>query len=307
MMQFNLSLFLGVTATLFRAASAAPGALQGRSVTALSTSDLSSLAPFTQFARAAYCSTSKLSGWSCGAACAANSDFQPTLVGGDGNAIQIYFVGFSPSQNSIIVAHEGTDPTQLLSDLTDLNILMGSLSTTLFPGVSSAVQVHAGFRDEHAKTAPAILAEVKRLISVKGTTNVAIVGHSLGGALAELDSLFLTLNLPSSISIKAVTYGTPRVGAPAFAALIDSKVPNFRRINNEDDIVPIVPGRFLGFQHPHGEVHILSPGNAVSCPGDDDATDAQCQIQSVPNVLEGNILNHLGPYEGIYIGTLFCT
>lgn len=33
------------------------------------------------------------------------------------------------------------------------------------------------------------------------------------------------------------------------------------------DIVPIVPGRFLGFQHPHGEVHILSPGNAVSCPG----------------------------------------
>lgn len=152
---------------------------------------------------------------------------------------------------------------------------MGSLSTTLFPGVSSSVKVHAGFRDEHAKTAPAILAEVKRLMSVKGTTNVALVsstfsiflcfeanklsqqvGHSLGGALAELDSLFLTLNLPSSTSIKAVTYGTPRVGAPAFAALIDSKVmcfsrsyslhdlmilnvqvPNFRRINNEDGAI----------------------------------------------------------------------
>ena len=34
------------------------------------------------------------------------------------------------------------------------------------------------------------------------------------------------------------------------------------------DIIPIVPGRFLGFQHPHGEVHILSPGDAVSCPGE---------------------------------------
>lgn len=33
------------------------------------------------------------------------------------------------------------------------------------------------------------------------------------------------------------------------------------------DIVPIVPGRFLGFAQPEGEVHILSPGNAVACSG----------------------------------------
>lgn len=140
-----------------------------------------------------------------------------TLVGGDGNAIQICkifriknrvtdsvwhfadFVGFSPSQNSIIVAHEGTDPTQLwvarswtvsfidikhiiyhsMSDLTDINILMGALDTTLFPGVSSSIQVHEGFRDEHALTASTILAEVKRLMSVKKTKNVTIVRSSI--------------------------------------------------------------------------------------------------------------------------------
>ena len=33
------------------------------------------------------------------------------------------------------------------------------------------------------------------------------------------------------------------------------------------DLIPILPGRFLGFSHPKGEVHILSPGKAVSCPG----------------------------------------
>lgn len=33
--------------------------------------------------------------------------------------------------------------------------------------------------------------------------------------------------------------------------------------------------------------------NCACYAGDDDATDAQCQIQSVPNVLEGNILNHV--------------
>lgn len=78
------------------------------------------------------------------------------------------------------------------------------------------------------------------------------------------------------------------------------------RINNEKDLVPIVPGRFLGFVHPHGEIHIVSPGNAVSCAGDDDGDDKQCTDKTVSNILFGNILNHLGPYEGISIGTLAC-
>ena len=42
--------------------------------------------------------------------------------------------------------------------------------------------------------------------------------------MAELDALFLTLNLPSDSLIKAVTYGTPRVGNKIFAQLIDAKV-----------------------------------------------------------------------------------
>lgn len=33
------------------------------------------------------------------------------------------------------------------------------------------------------------------------------------------------------------------------------------------DIVPIVPGRGLGFAHPKGEVHLLAPGTAVACSG----------------------------------------
>lgn len=117
----------------------------------------------------------------------------------------------------------------------------------------------------------------------------------------------MTLNLPSSIHVKGVTYGTPRVGNPAFATYFDSKVADFERINNESDPVPIVPGRGLGFSHVHGEIHIVAPDDAVSCPGDDDATDAQCTISTVPTLLESNLLNHLGPYQGIYIGTIYCT
>lgn len=34
---------------------------------------------------------------------------------------------------------------------TDTNAGRGSLSPELFPGVSSLVEIHEGFRDEHAK------------------------------------------------------------------------------------------------------------------------------------------------------------
>ncbi|KAH9849002.1 alpha/beta-hydrolase [Lenzites betulinus] len=295
---------------LFVSAAALPAPPLARAsdaVSVVTSVDTSSFAPFTQFARAAYCDSSKVLTWTCGDACNAIPGFQTHLTGGDGNAVQFYFVGYWPSQNAVVVAHQGTDPTQFESDLTDINIILTTLDKTLFPGVPSGVQVHEGFASEHAKTAAPILTMVQSLIKSAGATNVFTVGHSLGGAIAELDSLFFTLNLPSSIHVKAMTYGTPRVGTPAYATYFDSKVADFSRINHNHDLIPILPGRGLGFQHPHGEIHILADNSAVACPGDDDATDSQCTIQTVPNIFVGNILDHLGPYEGIYMGTLFCT
>lgn len=103
-------------------------------------------------------------------------------------------MGYWPSQNAVVVAHEGTDPTQLyvlphiahmlrlmlphsLSDLTDVEIVMDQPSTTLFPGIPSSVYVHGGFLAEHAKTAPAILAETKTLLASTGATKVILVRY----------------------------------------------------------------------------------------------------------------------------------
>ncbi|KAF9241189.1 Alpha/Beta hydrolase protein [Melanogaster broomeanus] len=262
---------------------------QVTSVTTMASSQLSALAPYTEFARAAYCSPSIVQ-----EACEAVPGFKVSLTGGDGNSIQYYYVGYWPSENSVVVAHQGTDPTQLLSDLTDVDIAMENLDPTLFPGVDNSVEVHSGFANEHAQTATIILNEVKSLISQYGAASVTLVGHSLGGALAELDCM-------------GSPYGTPRVGNPAWASLFDATISDFQRVNNEHDVVPIVPGRFMGFSHVMGEVHIIQPNNAVECPGNDDATDPQCTIMTVPDVLVGNIVDHLGPYQGIYIGTIFCT
>ncbi|KAF9785227.1 Alpha/Beta hydrolase protein [Thelephora terrestris] len=280
--------------------------LETRAVTVLSATSVSNFAPFTQFARAAYCQQSKVQTWSCGGACSAVPGFQPTLTGGDGDDVPLYFVGYWPQQNSVIVSHEGTDPTQFLSILIDLDIDQVPLSSSLFPGVPGGVLVHEGFRDAHSATAPAILAQVKNLIATKGATSVVAVGHSLGGAIAELETVYLRLNLPSSVAVKGVTYGTPRVGNPAWANWFDSQVNgNFNRINHNLDPIPIVPGRGMGYSHVAGEIHIDGSNHWNSCNGNDD-TENGCTIASVPNIFVSDILDHLGAYASIYIGTTFC-
>ncbi|KAG1822826.1 Alpha/Beta hydrolase protein [Suillus subaureus] len=270
-------------------------------VTQMSSTQLDEMVPYAQFARAAYYSPTLINGWKCGGACEAVPEFKVSLTGGNDGSIQYYYVGYWPTENTVVVAHEGTDPAKILADLTDANALTKRLDPTLFPGVDGDVEVHSGFADEHALTASIILKEVKSLISQYNAKSVTLVGHSLGAALSEIECVFMALNLPSSIAIKGVTFGTPRVGNRAWAALFDSKVPDFQRINNKKDIVPIVPGRELGFSHVHGEVHIVSNGDAVQCPGDDDATDLQCTIKSVPNIFVGNASDHSGPYQGIYM------
>lgn len=266
-----------------------------------------SIAPFsafTQFSRAAYCR--HLESWNCGAACDALPGFIPSIVGGNGRNFPAYFVGYWPGNDTIIVAHQGTDPTSLLSLLVDGNVRKSSLDPTLFPGVPLSVLVHSGFARAHARSASSVLSEVKKLMNVTRTRSVTTVGHSLGGALAALDALFLALNLPSGSEVRGVTYGTPRVGNAAFAELLDFNVPDFFRINHRKDPIPIVPAQYLGFRHPSGEIHIDRKKNAVFCPGADNTVDSECSNQVVKKVALGQILHHLGPYDGIHIGTQAC-
>jgi hypothetical protein len=78
----------------------------------------------------------------------------------------------------------------------------------------------------------------------------------------------MKLNLPAGTTVRGVTFGTPRVGNVAWATFFDSQVSQFTRMNNKRDPVPIVPGRLLGFRHPHLEIHIEPDGTAVVCPGE---------------------------------------
>ena len=62
----TLLISLGLLGNKLALAAPPTAVLDRRTVTAVSAADLAGFAPYTQFARAAYCSTSKLQGWGCG-------------------------------------------------------------------------------------------------------------------------------------------------------------------------------------------------------------------------------------------------
>jgi hypothetical protein len=61
--------------------------------------------------------------------------------------------------------------------MTDFNLKHMVPNATLFPDVPNDVLLHSGFAYEHQKTAPEILAEVKRLMAQHSSTHVVLVGH----------------------------------------------------------------------------------------------------------------------------------
>ena len=123
------------------------------------------------------------------------------------------------------------------------------------------------------RAAEDVLSAVQDTLSAHSGASVTMVGHSLGGALALLDSVFLPLHLPEGTQFKTVTYGMPRVGNQEFADYVDENVTSLNggtgltHINNKEDVVPIVPGRFLGFVHPSGEIHIQDDDSWDTCSG----------------------------------------
>ncbi|KAG8991180.1 hypothetical protein FRB94_009798 [Tulasnella sp. JGI-2019a] len=272
-------------------------------VTAVAASTIPTWTPYEWFAAAAYC-TNGASTWSCGTTCQANSDFVQYAAGGDGAATPHWYVGWSPSLASIIVAHEGTDPTEFLSDLDDIEVLQSQPSTSYFPGISSGIWIHDGFLGTFESTAAQVLAGVKTVSAAKSSSKVTVVGHSLGGALANLDGVFLKLNIPS-LTVKIVTFGEPRVGNQAWADYASTF--DITRITHSYDPIPIVPGRALGYHHPSGEVHVNSAGTWNYCAGEDN-TDTNCSTGEVPNIFVSDILDHLGPYgpSSVWMGTIYC-
>ncbi|KAK7470790.1 hypothetical protein VKT23_002208 [Stygiomarasmius scandens] len=278
---------------------------------AVSDDVISGLIRPAQFSRVAYCSSAAVTSWQCGPPCdALGSDIDVFQAGGDDGLVPMYFVAHDPSTDTIVVAHQGTEPENFLSVLNDLQFFLEDLNTTRFTSAEGRdIKVHDGFQKTFERTADGVLSGVLSGLATKGASKVLVTGHSLGAAIASLDAVMLRQELDPSVEITTALFGLPRVGNQEWADFVDEKLGGtLTRVSNQDDPVPIVPPRAIGFRHPTGEVHI----NAVDANGD--ATDVvACEGQensecSAGNtVFTANVANHLGPYfDNISFGGKAC-
>jgi len=265
-----------------------------------------SYTPAALFASAAYCQSSATATWSCGACCDALPGFDVYGSGGDGSTAQYWYVGYdSTFFEAIVVGHQGTDPSTFVPLLIDADFFLTALDQTLFPGVPKTLKAHNGFLKTHARSAPGVLAAIRKAQDATGCTKVVLTGHSLGAAIALLDAIYLPLHLPSTTTFTTIVFGLPRVGNPAFANYADAHVADFAHITNKRDPIPILPGRSLGFAHPSNEKHIvtsgLDDGYWYACGGQDN-TSPKCSVGAVPNIFFGKLSDHFGPYGAITMG-----
>lgn len=270
-----------------------------QSITALTTSQIDQFTPYTYYASAGYCTNMQTLAWDCGTNCNANPDFKPVASGGNGDSVQYWFVGYDPNLDTVIVSHQGTDPSDILPLVTDVDVVLVPLNPILFPGISSDIEVHDGFQNAQASTATDVLSAVESTLSTYDTNLVTMVGHSLGAAISLLDSVYLPLWLPEGTTFNTIDYGLPRVGNQAFANYVDAHV-HLTHINNKEDPIPSLPTLSMGYVHPAGEVHIEDSGEWAACPGQDNPS-TQCSVGDV-KPWNGKLDDHDGPYNGVEMG-----
>ncbi|KAI6112569.1 Alpha/Beta hydrolase protein [Pisolithus sp. B1] len=183
------------------------------------------------------------------------------------------FVGYDPTLDTVVVSHQGSVVENVIPVITDIQFALVPLNSSLFPGISDDILVHSGFRDAQARTAKDVLDAVTQAMTEYGCTSVTMVGHSLGGAIALIDSVYLPLWLPNGTSFRTVTYGLPRVGNPAFAYYVDAHA-RLTHINNQHDLD--------------------SAGH--------DNPSRRCIVGADEQSWKTKFADHWGPYNGIMLG-----
>lgn len=115
----------------------------------------------------------------------------------------------------------------------NLNDGLTDAATAMVPGPGGVV--HAGFQRVYAQLIGNVLAALP-----PNPTEVHVVGHSLGGALANL--VAAKLKQESVGDIQLYTFGAPRVGLPGFTShLSTGSAVTIHRMVNPSDPVPWVP------------------------------------------------------------------
>lgn len=177
------------------------------------------------------------------------------------------FVVQSRDGRVVIVSYRGTEPTNIINWLTDIDINPEKVPLP-FPGSDGSFDVHGGFYRNVRSTRFEVVTTLKAAIEGRSVLPdgapmehpceaLYVTGHSLGGALGVLLAAMLVTEPdyePLAARLRAVyTYGQPIVGSPELAAVSDRHPflgRNVIRYVYGNDVVTRLPPRPTGdFAH----------------------------------------------------------
>jgi hypothetical protein len=181
-----------------------------------------------------------------------------------GTDVSFGFVAQSMDAQRLLVALRGTDPRRLLEWLDDAAALP-------VPCPWGHGLVHAGFLEVYRSlqlvkqpgaTSVSLAEYVDSLLDSQQAKDVAVTGHSLGGALATilLDHLdYMSQSKDRSCEMFATTFASPRTGDADWAHWYDLGLDvTTSRYENPWDLVPNLPTR-PPFEHVNNRVRLRAP------------------------------------------------
>jgi hypothetical protein len=153
-----------------------------------------------------------------------------------------------------IVAFRGTEPINLISWLTDSDVI----TCTPPPEWETKSRIHRGFFSNFEAVWDDVAAELRSVPDGgNAVEKIYVTGHSLGGAMAVLAGAHLLSVKDLGPKLQGVyTYGQPAVGDETFAGWGQRRFGKmlFRHVY-EHDVVPQLPptstGKFVHFGHEH--------------------------------------------------------
>jgi hypothetical protein len=268
----------------------------------------------SQLASIAYC-TQQFNGdsFTCNNFCSAYVQTTKVLLNFDASQLDgipgYIAVQNSPTDPRIIVAFKGTDPKNILQNDADDSRLNGDLVDLSYFFARDCVNcMVTAEANKLGNLALNYLSQhVADALDNYPCYRLQIIGHSLGGVMAEL----VAAAWKQVDDLEVITFAQPRVGNAAWASYIDSILASqgkFYRVTHRGDPVVLLPDTSRNFRHHQTEYWIddtTSTPNSVivKCNEDEDPNCADSQPsmtnwQVLVAFLSGAHTNYLMPALG---------